>query len=69
MTARIELRYSGDGNNWSNWKERESGETGAFMTPLVWRRLGRARHRIWELRDTSDVAQDILAASLYVESE
>jgi hypothetical protein len=28
-----------------------------------------ARHRIWEIMDTSNAAQDVLAASIIVDSE
>lgn len=70
MTAYVEVRYSNDGgNNWSDWQARESGATGAFLEPLIWRRLGRAKEeRIWEFRDTSNVASDVMAAMLQVES-
>lgn len=69
MSATIEIRYSNDGgHNWSGWRELAAGDTGDFITPLIARRLGMARHRIWEIRDTSDTPQDIIAASLMVES-
>ena len=66
MTAYIEVRYSNDGGqNYSNWQFRETGATGSFLTPLIWRRLGMAREeRIWEFRDTSNVAAEILAAQI-----
>lgn len=70
MSHYIELRYSNDGgNNWTDWQSRETGETGAFRTQLVWRRLGMARERTWELRDTSPVAADIMGAELMMEGE
>lgn len=66
----IQLRYSNDGgNNWSGWRDFPDAGTGAFLSPLVVRRLGMARQRIWELRDTGERAIDLLSASLYVESE
>lgn len=66
----IQLHYSNDGgNNWSGWRDFPAPTTGGFMQPLVLRRLGMARERIWELRDTSDAAQDLLAAALHVETE
>ena len=66
MSHFIEIRYSNDGgNNYSNWQSREGGDTGSFLKPLVWRRLGLAKEeRIWEFRDTSNVAAEVLAASI-----
>lgn len=71
MTVYVEMRYSNDGgHNYSNWQAREAGGTGAFLTPMVWRRLGRSRdERIWEFRDTSDAPQDLMAAAIYMEAE
>lgn len=66
----IQLRYSDDGGrNWSNWRNLEAGDTGDFLQPLVARRLGMTRQRIWEFMDTSPAAQDVLAASIIVDSE
>lgn len=66
----VQVRYSNDGcNNWSAWRDFPEAATGAFLAPLVVRRLGMARQRIWELRDTGERAIDLLSASLYVESE
>lgn len=66
----IQVRYSDDGGrNWSNWRNLEIGDTGDFLKPLVTRRLGMTRHRIWEFMDTSPAPQDVMAASIIVESE
>lgn len=66
----IQVRYSDDGGeNWSQWRDIPSGATGGFLQLLIARRLGRTRHRIWEIRDTSQAPQDVLAASIIVESE
>lgn len=66
----IDVRYSDDGGkNYANWRELDAGETGDFNKPLVARRLGIARHRIWEFRDASATCADILAVSLMAESE
>jgi hypothetical protein len=66
----IDLRYSNDGvNNWNDWQSRDPGDTGSFLQPLIWRRLGRVKEeRIWEFRDTSNVAADVMAASIQAES-
>jgi hypothetical protein len=70
MSAVISLRYSDDGGeNWSNWRELAAGETGQFLEPITARQLGITRHRIWEFRDTSGYATDILSASIKADSE
>lgn len=66
----IQVRYSDDGgNNESAWRDFPEQATGSFIAPLVVRRLGRTRHRIWEIRDTGERAIDLLAASLNLELE
>lgn len=66
----MDLRYSDDGgNNWSKWRTIDTGQEGSFQQPLTTRRLGRTRHRIWEIRDTGERAIDILAASINLEVE
>lgn len=61
----IEVRYSSDGShNFSPWRLMDAGKTGSFLQEMVQRRLGRARHRVWEIRDTSSVANDLLAVSV-----
>lgn len=61
----IELRYSNDGgHNFSPWRLMDAGDTGSFLKSLIVRRLGMARHRIWEFRDTSSVSNDLLAVSV-----
>ena len=68
MTRIIQLRQSKDGaENFSAWRDLSAGGTGSFQQPLVARRLGMARHRVLEIMDTSDTAQDVLAASIIIE--
>ena len=71
MSHVIELRYSRDGGeNYTLWQPRESGETGRFLTPLIWRRLGLVQEeRIWEIRDTSNVPAEILDCMIDAEGE
>jgi len=67
--ALVQLRYSDDGGeNYSNWRDMAAGATGDFIRPLIANRLGQTRHRIWEFRDTSGYAMDILSASIKAES-
>lgn len=66
----IQFRYSKDGGeNWSNWRDLASGDTGSFQHPLIVRRLGRAEHFVVQYRDTSDTAQDVLSASIDIQPE
>ena len=66
----MDLRYSNDGgNNWSAWRAIDTGQDGDFLQPLTVRRLGMARQRIWELRDTGERAIDLLSASIFLEVE
>lgn len=66
----MDLRYSDDGGkNYANWRELDAGETGDFLKPLIARRLGMTRSRIWEFRDASATCADILAVSLMADSE
>ena len=71
MSHYIELRYSPDGGeNYCNWKAREAGNTGKFLTPLIWRRLGLVQEeRIWEFRDTSDVPAEVMGCYIDAEGE
>lgn len=63
MTAFIELRVSKDGGyTWSDWKGRDLGDTGDFIRPLIWRRLGNSRHFTFDFRATG--APDILAGQI-----
>jgi hypothetical protein len=59
----ISLRVSKDGGHtWTAWKTRSLGETGDFLRPAVWRRLGNGRHFTFDVR--ADGAPDILSASI-----
>jgi len=61
----FQIRYANDGaENYSSYRDAEPPKTGWFLQPLVWRRLGMARHRVWEVMDTSNRPQDVLAAEI-----
>lgn len=46
----ISLRWSDDGGHtWSNSYDRSFGAAGEYKTRVIWRRLGRARDRIFEI--------------------
>ena len=59
----LSLRVSKTGGQtWSDWKARSLGDTGDFIRPCIWRRLGVGRHFTFDFR--ADGAPDILAGSL-----
>ncbi len=67
---KVAIRYSNDGaNNWNDWRVIDAGATGQFMAPLVWRRLGMCRHRVWEFEDASPYPGAVLAASIQAEGQ
>jgi hypothetical protein len=69
MTDRIvQIRYSKDGGrNWCAWKDRSLGEAGDFLHPVILRRLGIGKHWVFQVRVTSPVRADLLAASVVIE--
>ena len=65
----MEVRYSDDGGyNFTNWLPRSLGAVGNYQQRLVWRRLGIARQRVWQIRVTSPVKCDLLAASASIQA-
>lgn len=61
--VKVEMRFSKDGGyTWSDWHARDIGETGDFMQPAIWRRLGISRQWIIHVRMTTGA--DLLASSI-----
>lgn len=61
----VELRYSDDfGNSWSTPQTRSLGALGQYATRVIWRRLGQARNRVFEVRVSDPVAVAMLGAEL-----
>lgn len=61
----LELSYSDDGGHtYTNPIPRSLGAQGAYITRLLWRRLGLARSRTWKIQVTSPVKCDVIAASM-----
>ena len=59
------LRWSDDGGHtWSNYHSRTIGAIGAYATRVIWRRLGLAFQRVYELSITDPVKVVILGAVL-----
>ena len=62
------LRWSDDGGfTWSNEHWVTIGKAGETKNRAIWRALGRARDRVWEVNFTDPVARDIIGATLYAE--
>lgn len=59
----VMMRFSDDGGNtFSNEKFRNLGKIGKYLNRAVWRRLGIARQRVYELKVTDPVKANIAAA-------
>lgn len=64
----VDFRYSKDGGqNWSEWRRLEMGETGDFTKRITTRRLGRGYQWVFDIRITDPVRADILAGSIMLE--
>lgn len=60
----VMLRYKDENTVWSTEKWRGLGSLGSGMTRLVWRLLGRARKRVYELKITDPVKAVVVDAYL-----
>lgn len=66
----IGLRWSNDGGNtWSNQRWVSAGLQGQYGTRAIWRMLGRARNRVWELTSTDPVVWAMVDAFATVEKQ
>lgn len=69
-TPEAMLRWSNDGGfTWSNEYWNSIGAAGQTKNRAIWRRLGRARDRIYELNFTDPVPRDVIGVTLFVEPE
>lgn len=65
---KISLRWSDDGGRtWSSYNDRDAGQAGEFRKRIIWRRLGRARDRIYEVSATDPVPWRLIEG--YLEAE
>lgn len=63
------LRWSDDGGfTWSNEHWTTIGRAGETKNRAIWRALGRARDRVWEVNFTDPVQRDMIGATLYAEA-
>ncbi len=59
------LRWSDDGGfTWSNDHYASLGKTGQYKNRAIWRRLGQARDRIFEVEVTDPVIRNVISANL-----
>jgi hypothetical protein len=59
------LRWSNDGGStWSNEHWRSIGQIGKYKNRVIWRRLGTARDRVFEVVFSDPVKAVIVSANL-----
>lgn len=64
---KILLRYSNDGGKtWSNYLENDLGKPGQFKKRVIWRRLGMARDRVFEVMQSDPVKTTWLGANVII---
>lgn len=64
----INLRYSNDGGKtWSNYLKVGLGMPGNYTKRVIWRRLGMARDRVWEVSQSDPVRTVWLSGNAIVE--
>lgn len=62
------LRFSDDGGHtWSNEQQASVGKMGSYKTRAIWRRLGRSRDRVWEVKITDPVRVTMISALIEAE--
>lgn len=61
----VMLRMSDDGGyTWGNEHWRSMGKLGEYKNRVIWRRLGAARDRVYEVKITDPVRRDVVGATL-----
>jgi hypothetical protein len=69
VIPQINLRWSDDGGyTWSNYKTMSMGASGAYRTRVIWRRLGQARQRVFEV-STGQNNVNLALYAAYLEME
>lgn len=65
QAALLMMRYSDDGGyEWKNWRTVSLGVVGQRRARAIFRRLGEARDRVWQLRVTDDTPFTIVGAAV-----
>ena len=61
----VQLRWSDDGGHtWSSYYAREAGPLGSYKRRVIWRRLGMARNRVYEVSGSDPVKIALIDAYL-----
>lgn len=60
----IMMRWSEDGERFGNWHTTSLGKIGESLRRAVWRRLGIARQRVYQIRITDSVKRVVMGAFL-----
>jgi hypothetical protein len=69
VNPQVMLRYSNDGGfTWSNEYWVTIGQAGNTKNRAIWRKLGQARDRVWEINFTDPVQADIIGATCYAQA-
>jgi hypothetical protein len=64
------LRWSDDGGTtWGTEHWASIGKVGRYKNRAIWRRLGRARDRVYEVTVSDPVKRDIVGATLFAQGE
>ena len=64
------LKWSNDGGHtWSDGVDRDCGQAGEYTKRVIWRRLGQARDRVYEISMTDAADWKIVDAYLFTDSD
>jgi hypothetical protein len=64
------LKWSNDGGHtWSDGIDRDCGQPGEYTKRVIWRRLGQARDRVYELSMTDPADWKLVDAYLFTDSD
>ncbi len=64
------LKWSNDGgHSWSDGIDRDCGQAGEYRTRVIWRRLGQARDRVYEISMTDPADWKIVDAYLFTSDD
>lgn len=68
IDPQVMIRWSDDGGHtWSNGRTASCGKIGKTKTRVIWRRLGRSRDRVYEIKITDPVKTVLIGADINVE--